>query len=168
MTLCLTPLFAADKERLAMLANAQASFDRVSGVASPPLADASACVQTQAAMLSVALPPEESELHYRKGYCQLAVAAITRAPQAFSDAAAEFDLSGASMLAWLARRAGHPTGSATDPANWGQPDSCPKSCEPLIPVAHLWRGWVALNAGNPYAAEVQFDTQPNSGWTPYV
>src|SRR5690348_13106772 len=67
------PLLAADKEHLAMLANALAVFDRVDHMIAPPLADASACVQTQAAMLAVALPGEESELHYRKGYCELAV-----------------------------------------------------------------------------------------------
>src|ERR1700722_6931620 len=78
LSLCLcvsvvNPVFAADKEHLAMLANAQAAFDRVAGTTVPPLADASACLQTQAAMLSVALPGEESELHYRKGFCELAV-----------------------------------------------------------------------------------------------
>jgi tetratricopeptide (TPR) repeat protein len=169
LSLCLcvsvvNPLFAADKEHLAMLAAAQAAFDRVEHMAAPPLADSSACVQTQAAMLSVALPGEESELHYRKGFCELAVAAVTRTPSAFTDAAAELDHAGASMLAWLVRRAGH----LTDEANWGEPDSCPKSCEPLIPVAKLWRGWVALKAGNAFAAAVQFDALPNSGWPRYV
>ena len=157
-------LCAADKDHLAMLASAQAAFDRVNQVASPPLADASACVQTQAAMLSVALPAEESGLHYRKGFCQLAVAAVTRAPSAFTDAAAELDRAGASMMAWIARRAGALTGEA----NWSQPDSCPKSCEPFIPVAKLWKGWVALNAGGAYAADVQFDAPPDSGWRSYV
>jgi tetratricopeptide (TPR) repeat protein len=164
----LNPLLAADKEHLAMLASAQAAFDRVNRVASPPLADASACVQTQAAMLSVALPPEESELHYRKGFCELAVAAITRAPQTFADAAAELDLAGARMLAWLARRAGGLTGPPGWSDRWTEPDSCPQSCEPFIPIVKLWRGWVALNAGDAYAASVQFDASPNSGWPSYV
>jgi tetratricopeptide (TPR) repeat protein len=167
-------LFAADKDHLAMLANAQAAFDRVDRVPSPPLADASACVQTQAAMLSVALPAEESEIHYRKGFCQLAVAAVTRAPSAFSDAAAELDRAGASMLAWLARRAG----SLTDQPAWSKPDTCPKSCEPLVPIANLWLGWLELNAGNLDAASTRFSSpsvsgQPSSGksdsgWPAYV
>jgi tetratricopeptide (TPR) repeat protein len=156
--------FAADKEHLAMLANAQAAFDRVEQVAAPPLPEASACVQTQAAMLSVALPAEESELHYRKGFCELAVGAMTHSQSTFADAAAELDRSGASMLAWLARRAG----SLPEQANWNQPDSCPKSCEPLIPVAKLWKGWVALKGGDAYTAAVQFDALPNSGWPDYV
>ncbi len=158
------PVFAADKEHLAMLANAQAAFDRVAGTTVPPLADASACLQTQAAMLSVALPGEESELHYRKGFCELAVAAVTRTPSAFTDAAAELDRSGANMLAWLARRAGH----LTDQASWNEPDSCPKSCEPLLPVAKLWKGWAALNSGNPDAAAAQFSSQSASGWPAYA
>ncbi|MEI9970762.1 MAG: hypothetical protein WDO73_01220 [Ignavibacteriota bacterium] len=147
-----------------MLASAQAAFDRVEHLTSPPLADASSCVQTQAAMLSVALPGEESELHYRKGFCELAVAAMTHAQPAFRDAAIELDHAGASMLAWLARRAGNLSTEAT----WNGPDSCPKSCEPLIPVAKLWKGWTLLNAGNAYAAAVQFDARPNSGWPDYV
>ena len=47
-------IFAADKDHLAMLRDAQAAFDRVEHAAAPVLADASACVQTQAAMVSVA------------------------------------------------------------------------------------------------------------------
>lgn len=150
-----------------MLANAQAAFDRVDRAdraSAPPLADASACVQTQAAMLSVALPGEESELHYRKGFCQLAVAAITGTASAFTDAAAELDQAGASMLAWLARSAGH----LNNPLTWSMPDSCPKSCEPLIPAAKLWLGWHALSDGNLDAASAQFTSQPGSGWPQYA
>jgi tetratricopeptide (TPR) repeat protein len=158
------PVFAADKDHLAMLANAQAAFDRVDHAPSPPLADASACVQTQAAMLSVALPVEESELHYRKGFCQLAVAAITGDPSAFTDAVAELDHAGASMLAWLARNAGH----LANPPTWSLPDSCPKSCEPFKPIAKLWLGWQALSAGNLDAASAQFASLPGSGWPSYV
>jgi tetratricopeptide (TPR) repeat protein len=157
-------LFAADKEHLAMLATAQAAFDRVEHVASPPLADASACVQTQAAMLSVALGTEESEIHYRKGFCQLAVAAITRAPSAFTDAGTELDRSGATMLAWLARRAG----GLNDEPTWKKPDSCPKSCEPLLAAANLWLGWLALKAGNPDSAAAHVASQPGSGWPAYI
>ena len=147
-----------------MLANAEAAFDRVERAAAPPLPEASACVQTQAAMLSVALPAEESELHYRKGFCELAVGAMIHAQSTFADAAAELDRSGASMLSWLARRAGN----LPDQATWSQPGFCPKSCEPLLPAAKLWKGWLALNAGDLYAAAAQFDTQPNSGWPAYV
>jgi tetratricopeptide (TPR) repeat protein len=156
--------FAADKEHLAILASAQAAFDQVERVSSPPLADASACVQAQAAMLSVALPAEESELHYRKGFCELAVAAMTHAQSTFADAAAELDRGDAAMLAWLARRAGN----LPEEANWNPAGSCPKSCEPLVAVAKLWKGWIAWNAGDVDAAAVQFDAQPNSGWPDYA
>lgn len=158
------PLPAADTGHLALLRDAQAAFDRVDRTAAPALADATACVQTQAAVLSVALPAEVSELHYRKGFCQLAAAAVTHAPAAFADAAAELDRSGASMLAWLARRAGH----LTDQPIWSRPDTCPQSCEPLVPTANLWLGWLALNAGNLDAAAAQFSARPGSGWPSYV
>jgi tetratricopeptide (TPR) repeat protein len=158
------PLFASDQPHLTLLRDAQAAFDRVTRAESPSLTDASACVQSQAVMLSVALPAEEPELHYRKGYCQLAVAAVTRAPSTFTDAAAELDRSGAFMLAWIGRRAGQVTSQPT----WNRPDTCPKSCEPLIPAAHLWLGWLALANGNLDAAAAQFGIAPDSGWPAYV
>jgi len=161
-------LFAADKDHQAMLQAAQAAFDRVDRAAAPALADASACVQTQAAMLSVALPGEESELHYRKGFCQLAVAAITRTPTAFTDAAAELEHSGANMLAWIARRAGEVAGQIGEQAAWKQPDACPQSCEPFISTGKLWLGWLALNSGNLDEAARQFSSRPDSGWPAYV
>jgi tetratricopeptide (TPR) repeat protein len=68
------------------------------------------------------------------------------------------------MLAWLARRAGSLTGQ---PA-WSTPDSCPASCQPLIPVAHLWLAWLTLNTGNLDGASAQFSPQPGSGWPAYV
>src|SRR5450631_1253219 len=101
LALLLAPTaFAADERHLAMLRDTQAAFDRVERASSPQLTDASACVQSQAAMLAVALPAEESDIHYRKGFCQLAVAAVTHGSPAFADAAAEFDRSGSTMLAW--------------------------------------------------------------------
>ena len=115
-------------------------------------------------MLSVALPGEESELHYRKGFCQLAVAAITSAPSTYKEAAEELDRAGASMLAWLARRAGR----LTDAPAWNQPDACPQSCQLLVPVANLWLGLVALNAGNLDAAATHVSSQPGSGWPAYI
>lgn len=147
-----------------MMRDAQAAFDRVDANPAPLLVDASACVQTQAAMLSVALPAEESELHYRKGFCQLVVAAVTRAPSTFTDAAAELDRSGAFMLAWIARRAGQ---IAEEPT-WRKPDTCPASCVPFVPVANLWLGWLALNSGNLDAAAGPFSALFSSGWTDYV
>ena len=159
-----TTLLAADKERMAVLANAQAAFDRVERNGAPPLADGSACVQTQAAALAVALPGEETELHYRKGFCELAVAAVTHAQPAFADAAGEFDRSGATMLAWIARRAGR----VDSPPGWGESGWCPESCRPFLPIAKLWKGWLVLKAGDASAAAAQFDAKADSGWPDYV
>jgi len=161
-------LFAADERRLALLADAQAAFDRVDGNTSAPLGDASACVQMQAAALAVALPAEQSSLHYRKGYCELTVAAITRASSAFTDAAAELDRSGATMLAWIARQAGHSLAQDGAPSTWAKPDSCPASCQPLIPTASLWLGWLSLNRGDLDAAAQHVSALPESGWPALV
>jgi len=37
-----------------------------------------------------------------------------------------------------------------------------------MPVAKLWKGWLALGAGNLDAAAMQFSTQSGSGWPAYV
>ena len=68
------------------------------------------------------------------------------------------------MLAWLARRAGN----LPEDAVWKEPDNCPKSCERLAPAAKVWKGWIALNAGDPYTAATLFDAEPNSGWPDYA
>jgi len=158
------PLAAGDDRRLALLLDAQAAFTKVELAPAPALADASACVQTQAAALSVALPAEESDLQFRQGYCQLALAAVTRAPAAFADAAAELDRAGIAMLAWLARRAGQ---IAAPPA-WDLSAPCPQPCQALLPTANLWLGWLAWRAGNRDAAAARFSANPGSGWSAYA
>ena len=159
-----TALFGADERHLAQLRDAQAAFDRVALNPAPQLADASACVQAQAAMLSVALPAEESELHYRKGFCELAVAAVTRDSATFTDAATQLDQSHAFMLAWIARQAG----DISSPAVWVQPDNCPASCQPFVPAASLWLGSLALGHDDLDAAARHFSALPESGWPAFV
>ena len=92
--------FAADEQRLALVAKAQTSFDRVAAAAAPDLRDAIACVQTQAALLSVAFPEEASEAHFRKGYCLLTSATVTQSRGEFTEASAEFDKA---IESWPAR-----------------------------------------------------------------
>ena len=157
-------IYAADDRHLAMLRDAQAAFERVERSSGPVLADAQSCVQSQAAMLSVALPAEESDLHYRKGFCELTVAAVTRNASTFTDAAAELERSGANMLAWVARRAGQ----LTDQPAWAKPDNCLASCQSLIPVANLWLGWLAFRRGEFDSAIQQFSARPDSGWAAYA
>ena len=84
-------LSAAYEQRLALAIQAQSQFDRVElAAAAPDLRDTIQCTQAQAALLPVALPEELAALHYRKGFCTLAGAAITRNTAQFADAAAEF------------------------------------------------------------------------------
>jgi len=49
-------LFAADTQQLALALKAQSDFDKVQLSAVPQLADASNCVLSQAALISVGLP----------------------------------------------------------------------------------------------------------------
>ena len=91
---------AADDSRLALASRAQTDFDRAETSATPSLADSEQCVQSEAALLAVA-PPEEAPLaHYRKGYCTLAGALITRDAGEFAQAGREFDQS---LESWAAR-----------------------------------------------------------------
>jgi single-strand DNA-binding protein len=150
-------LFAADEQHLALLRASNETFDRVNTAASVTLADASACVQSQAAMISVALPAEQEVLHYHKGFCQLAVAAITRNAGGFNEAAAELDLGNAHMLAWLARVQ----------LNTAAP--LPKVTEERTNVAfarveRLWLGWLAWKRNDLDRAAYHFAGQAETGW----
>jgi Tfp pilus assembly protein PilF len=89
--LAVTSLHAADERQLALSLAAQADFNRVELAAVPQLRDTASCVQTQAALLPVASREELPLVHYRKGYCSLGGAVITRNPADFSAAAAELD-----------------------------------------------------------------------------
>jgi tetratricopeptide (TPR) repeat protein len=84
-------LFGADEQQLALMLKAQSDFDRVQLAPAPSLRDTSACVQTQAALLTVALPEDLPLVHFRKGYCTLAGAALRHDKADFHAAAAEFD-----------------------------------------------------------------------------
>src|SRR5215469_15355730 len=102
LLLAATALFAADEQQIALMLKAQSDFDRVQLAATPPLRDAATCIQTQAALLTVALPEDVPMVHFRKGYCTLANATITRDPADFKNAAAEFDKA---IETWPAREA---------------------------------------------------------------
>lgn len=161
-------LDAADKRHLEMLRSAEASFDKAAKSPAPVLADASACVQTQAGMLAVALPAEEQDLHYRKGFCELTVAAITGNAAAYNDAAAELDRAGSFLLAWVALRAARRAAQTGDATPWKLPDRCPETCEPFVGAAKLWLGLDALKRDDLDQAAKQFDYRPAAGWSYYV
>jgi len=84
-------LVAADDQLLALILRGQSDFDRVELAPIPPLTDTTACVQSQAALLPVAAREELPLIHYRKGYCILAGAAISHNSSEFNEAAAEFE-----------------------------------------------------------------------------
>lgn len=160
-------LFAADN--LQLVIKAQSDFDRVELAANPSIPDAIACVQSEAALLPVAPPAEISEVHYRKAYCTLVDAILTKSPKEFESAAREFDMavessplrakipppvsSGIRVLAEIARLKG---GNAPDAkieaklkAAIEQP-LCPATempisfCQSLIDTGKLWLGWISL------------------------
>src|SRR5215468_7939962 len=96
----LTCLHARDEEHLALALKAQTDFERVFLPVFPSLSDTATCAQSQAAILSVGAPEEQSVLHYRKGYCLLAGATITHNRQDYTAAATEFDRA---IEAWATR-----------------------------------------------------------------
>src|SRR5882672_1835688 len=93
-------LFGADEFQLAVALKAQSDFDRVALPALPQLRDTIACIQSQAAFLPVASPQELPLVHYRKGYCALAEAAISHNTAEFKEAASDFD---AAIATWAGR-----------------------------------------------------------------
>ncbi len=84
-------VFAADESRLAVVTQAESTFDRVLLSADPQLGDTGACVQAQAALLPVTTAEELPAIHFRKGYCILAGASITRNAEELNRATGEFD-----------------------------------------------------------------------------
>ena len=73
-----------------LAARAQADYERVALAASPRLAEASACQQSQAALVSIAPREELPGIHYRKGYCALVAAALENGSDRWREAADEF------------------------------------------------------------------------------
>ena len=93
-------LSASDEQLLALVLKAQADFDRVDLTAVPKLADTSACVLSQAALLPVSSAVELPVVRFRKGYCTLVGASIGRNASLYAEAAAEFQKA---IDAWPAR-----------------------------------------------------------------
>ena len=82
---------AADPQQLAVSLKAQTEFDHVWLTAAPQLGETQACVQSQAAALSVASREDLPALDYRKGYCLLVGATIDHSQADFTGAADAFD-----------------------------------------------------------------------------
>jgi tetratricopeptide (TPR) repeat protein len=89
--LWVSALFGADELQLALGLKAQSDFERVALPALPQLRDTSTCIQSQAAFLPVVSPQELPLVHYRKGYCALAEAALSHNTSEFKEAASDFD-----------------------------------------------------------------------------
>ena len=98
--LALTTLRAADEERLALVHKAKSAYDLAVLSPQPQLSETSACIQLQASLLPVATHEELPVIHYRRGYCLLISAALSRNAAGFHDAAAAFDQA---MTTWPGR-----------------------------------------------------------------
>lgn len=126
--LALFPLAAADELRIAREAKALADFERVQRAVQPNLADANTCIQSQASLLPVTVPADLSTIHYRKGYCTLAGAAVSGDAPGFAAAAADFDKA---IQNWPARIAA---------AKKGPPELVPSGLRVLVAIATLRAG----------------------------
>jgi tetratricopeptide (TPR) repeat protein len=136
-------------------------------------------------------------LHYRKGYCLLAGAAVTSNRQDFAAAAAEFDQA---VQAWPARVRKPAKNSMPEPLSSGlrvldalshlhaegasaaRPalaealanPTCASGimqenvCRHWVNTGRLWLGRMALRAGDLDTATTQFSGSPDSGWQDYA
>ena len=190
-------LFAGD-ERQALLLRAEADFERVYLSATPRLAETQACMLSQAALLPVSAPWELSRLHFRRGYCALTGALITREPGVFGDAARAFDQaaaawavppkagnaapqpvpSGLRLLSTIAVLEGGAGSEALADADRtlaaaGQGTCAPelmpvRLCQDLPAVARQWRGWIAVRQNRLEDASRYFDSALSPGWAAWV
>src|SRR5215469_16125941 len=108
-------LFAADERQLALALRAQTDFDRVELGVHPQVVETSACIQSQAAVIAVTPRAELSLLHFRKGYCEVVEATLTRRAADFLEAAGDFDKS---IAAWP-DAIGRTTDNAPQPVSSG-------------------------------------------------
>jgi tetratricopeptide (TPR) repeat protein len=190
-TLFTGTLLAADERQLALALKAQSDFERVQLAARSPLADSEACLQSQAAAISVSPPEDLALLHFRKGWCALAEATVTGAARQFQDAAAEFDLAkaawpsrmrkgaknqpaepvsgGLRAIAGIARfEAG--TGDAAELREVLAAPVCNSNlmpadfCGRILGTARQWVGWVDLRNGKVEDSIQEFSFVNDSGW----
>lgn len=189
---------AADERQLALALQAQTEFDRVELAPVPRLPDASACEQSQAALLPVAARAEVPLIHYRKGYCALVAAALASNPAQFNAAAAEFQQA---IDNWPARRL---KDAPTEPVSAALPvlaaiahlnaaptpetiaaartqiaaaeaaPSCTSnfmpadSCRRWLEAGRAWLGWIALRDNDLSGAASNFGSAGDSAWSDFA
>jgi tetratricopeptide (TPR) repeat protein len=177
---------AADEQQLALELHAQSDFERVQMAAAPQLTDTTRCIQSEAAVLSVAAPSEIPLQRFRKGYCALVAGD-------FSAATADFDKA---IAAWPAAFSGKDTepvspallaldaiarlqsGAAAGTADQSEKEivdalahpACtstlmrPSLCEAALVTAREWLGWIDLRRDNLTAAAREFSQTANTAW----
>jgi tetratricopeptide (TPR) repeat protein len=187
---------AADEARLALDLRAQTEFDRVDLAGVARLEDAGQCVQSQSAALAVAPPADAALLHYRKGYCLLASAAITHRAEEYAAAADELENAietwsargrkgylepvspGLRVLATIARlkagadvagveRARGELASAVIAPVCSSDVMTPAFCQQVVAKGRQWLGWMALKRGDLPEAGRDF-AGTSDAWTDWV
>ena len=183
----------ADDAVLALTIRAQADFDRVEAEPFPGIQDVTRCSQTQAQLLPVARPAELPLVRFRKGYCELLEARMTRhrgdyqrAAQDFAQALAAWPArgveplsSGLQVLSAVARLEAGADAAERDGIRAGLRDAlsreaCPagvmsaRFCQELVRTGRLWQGWMALGDGDSRAAEEIFREFPDLAWSAWM
>ena len=181
---------AADQQQLALELRAQADFERVQSAVVPTLADATRCVQSEAAVLAVA-PPSEQLLHqYRKGYCALVGGDLAAALANFDKAIASWPppaaknappepLSPALMVLDAIVRLKAGGEGAVDTAEKTIVDALdrPACTAALMPAAACaadlesgreWLGWIDFSRDNLAAAAREFAQTQDVAWQQWI
>ena len=73
-----------------LASKAQLDFEKVDAAPRPIVADTMSCMQSNAAALAAARVEERYILYYRKGYCELFGALVTKDSETFQAAAKDF------------------------------------------------------------------------------
>jgi hypothetical protein len=186
---------SASEERLVLAERARADFERLASAPSPQLRDTSVCIQSQAAMLAVATLEEAPLLWFRKGYCTLTAATITRETNGYLQAASTFEQA---IAAWQSRNsAAAAKKQATEPlpsvltalasisrlkAGQGEAKAiagavsahtcndsltAPQVCEAIFEAGREWIGSAALLHDDIAGAAREFPPAA-TGWTNWV
>jgi tetratricopeptide (TPR) repeat protein len=162
-------LAIGQKPSPAIASKAQLDFEKVDAAPIPTLADTMSCMQSNAAALAAARVEERYLAYYRKGYCELFGALVTKDSDTFQAAAKDFTEAianwpkkpvsvppaGLRALAAISkleqgRMADSYPDTLRDLESIAKDPSCPPSpimsmsfCAALVDTARAWQGWFA-------------------------
>ncbi len=199
LVVALTPIgIVTGQSPSAVVAKAQADFEKVDSEAIPTIVSTLACAQSNAAALPVVRPEERYLIYYRKGYCELFGAVPSGASDSFQAAARDFI---DTIANWPKKAAAPPPGGlraliaishieqgrmadsypdtardlgavVAEPSCALTPIMSPLFCGAVIDTARTWLGWLSYQKNDfaeaSRALEPFAKSNPPNSWALWI